>query len=235
MKVAVVQPYIFPYIGYFQLIYDVDVFVFYDDVNFIKGGWINRNKILSNNASTLISIPCIKASQNKLINEIEINTTSKDYSKILKTIEFSYKKAPFFDSVFPIVASVLNGKNTLISELAIDSIQQVSNYLDIDTKFYRSSEDFSESKGMERADRLIHITKRLEADTYVNPTGGKELYDKAYFKSEDITLQFIESSKDIVYQQGKLKDFVPWLSIIDVLMYNSKEETNLLLTKYQLV
>lgn len=235
MKVAVVQPYIFPYIGYFQLINEVDAFVFYDDVNFIKGGWINRNRILSNHDPVLFSIPCIKVSQNKLINEIEINKTSKDYLKILKTIEFSYKKAPFFDEVFSIVETVLNSDHSLISELASESIQQICQYLDITTKFYMSSEHFSESKGMDRADRLIHITKALEGNTYINPIGGQELYDKTYFKNNDIDLYFLTSSQDIAYQQGASKSFVQWLSIIDVLMFNSKETAKQLLTKYQLI
>jgi len=147
-NIAVMQPYIFPYIGYFQMISAVDKFVFYDDVNYIKGGWINRNRILINNLPQYFTIPLIKASPNRLINEIEFDASNKDYSKLTHKIQQAYAKAPYFKEVFPIIKDILNHKTTYISELAIYSVITICRYLDIDTKFFVSSKDFNESKAL---------------------------------------------------------------------------------------
>src|SRR5690606_3799363 len=100
MKIAIMQPYLFPYLGYFQLINAVETFVFYDDVNFIKRGWINRNQILVDNKAALFTVPLKKASQNKLINEIDMAIDEKWLSQFFKTIEQNYKNAPYFDDTF---------------------------------------------------------------------------------------------------------------------------------------
>ena len=113
-SMAIMQPYIFPYIGYFQMISAVDKFVFYDDVNYINAGWINRNRILNNNLPQYFTIPLIKASQNRLINEIEFDASNKDYSKLTQKIRHAYGKAPYFKEVFPIIEDILNHKTTYI-------------------------------------------------------------------------------------------------------------------------
>jgi len=232
-NIAVMQPYIFPYIGYFQMISTVDKFVFYDDVNYIKGGWINRNRILINNLPQYFTIPLIKASPNRLINEIEFDTSNKDYSKLTQKIQQTYRKAPYFKEVFPIIEDILNHKTTYISELAIYSVITICQYLDIDTKFFVSSKDFNESKGIDRADRLIDICKKENCDTYINAIGGQELYSKEYFSESGIKLFFIESEKITYKQFGD--EFCPWLSIIDVLMFNEKEEIKQMLNKHKLI
>src|SRR5690606_22549366 len=134
-KLAIMQPYIFPYIGYFQLIDAVDSFVFYDDVNFIKRGWINRNQILIDGEAVLFSIPLKKASQNKLINEIETFIDEKWVSQFYKTIEQNYKNAPFFNETFQILKKIFEMGHTQISALAIESVLQVSRYLQLNTQF----------------------------------------------------------------------------------------------------
>lgn len=234
MKVAVMQPYLFPYLGYYQLVNAVDTFVFADDVNYIKRGYINRNKILIQNDEHYFTVPCIKASQNKLINEIQIFTETKGYPEnILLTIKQAYKKAPFFSDVFPLVESIFKSGTDSIATLAAASVELVSNYLGIDTDFKYSSESFSHTKGQERSIRLINITKELGSDSYINPKGGNVLYDKEYFKTHGVNLDFL-SAQIKPYAQFE-EHFTPNLSIIDVLMFNSIEEIKVMLSNYELV
>ena len=234
MKVAMMQPYLFPYLGYFQLVNAVDVFVFADDVNFIKGGFINRNKILFKNEERYVTVPLIKRSQNKLIKEIRICKETKGYPKnILSTIQQTYAKSPFFNDVFPIIESIFNSEVDSISKLATSSVEIVSKYLEINVDFKFSSESFSHTKVQERSMRLINITKELGGDTYMNPIGGTKIYDKEFFKSKGIKLNFLESDA-ILYAQYNDK-FIPNLSIIDVMMFNSIEDVHKLLNKYRLM
>jgi hypothetical protein len=232
MKIAIMQPYLFPYIGYFQLINAVDVFVFYDDVNFIKGGWINRNQILINGKASYINLLMSGASSNKLINEVFLNT--KTVKKIHKTVSQSYSKAPYFDSVFPIIEKYLSliENNMPISEASALSVKLISQYLELSIDFKYSSKSFSETKGLERKDRLIKIVHNAGADKYINSIGGKELYDKNSFAQEGISLYFLKS-KTTEYEQFEL-NFLPNLSIIDVIMFNSILEVREMLHNYEL-
>lgn len=221
-----------PYIGYFQLVNAVDAFVFYDDVNYINRGWINRNRIMINGAANYITVPQIKASQNKLINEVEVNQESKEYSNLIKTIEVTYKKAPFFYTIFPLIQNVLNKEYRFISEIAIESVKSCSEYLGITTKFYTSSVDFPETKGLERAERIKAICNKLGGTTYINAIGGTGLYKKEDFAKSGIELHFLQS-KPVTYAQAG-NEFVPWLSIIDVMMWNSREEVKGMLNQFEL-
>ncbi len=232
MKVAIMQPYIFPYIGYFQMVNAVDAFVFYDDVNYINRGWINRNRILIQGEAKYFTIPLIKSSQNKLINEIEIDAQSRNFNKIIKAIHIAYKKAPFFTETFEIVNRVLEKEYGTIADLAMESVKQCADYLGISTNFYKSSAHFPETKGREKAERLQAICKHLDADMYINAIGGQELYSKEDFVRQAIELYFIKSLP-MEYKQFK-NNFVPWLSIIDVLMFNSKEKVKVFLNAYDL-
>ena len=232
-SIAVMQPYVFPYLGYFQLIQAVDEFVFYDDVNFIKRGWINRNRILTHNSEKLISFPCKKASQNKLINEVILNTDSKDYSKIKETIRHSYKKAPNFKIVFELIENILDKSHNSISDLATDSIISISKYLGLNTRFSLSSVEFPETKNLERAERIMTIVLKLNGDNYVNSIGGVELYNKNEFLKSDIKLNFLEPTLS-KYKQFN-NNFIEGLSVIDVLMFNSKEETLQLIKNFKLL
>ena len=232
MKIAIMQPYLFPYLGYFQLIHAVDTFVFYDDVNFIKRGWINRNQILIDNKAALFTVPLKKASQNNLINEIDMAIDEKWLSQFFKTIEQNYKNAPYFDDTFLILKKVFGKKQTKISSLAIDSVFQISKYLQLNTKFEVSSIAYSNSIDLIKAERLIAICKEKGYDHYVNPSGGKELYQKNTFDKENIILSFIDNEL-LPYTQFGNK-FVNGLSIIDVLMFNTLEETKKLMSQYSL-
>jgi hypothetical protein len=234
MKIAVMQPYIFPYIGYFQMVYAVDKFVFYDDVNFIKKGWINRNRILVNGRDYMFTVPLLKASQNNLILESYIQDEGylEWKNKFLQTIELNYKKAPHFKEVYQLLKVFFDKKFHNISEMAIESVRLVVDYLGIKTNFAKSSEAY-QNKGMERQERLIDICKKENANHYINALGGQELYKKEDFLKKGIKLDFIKTLP-IEYKQFN-NDFVSWLSIIDVMMFNDIEEIKSMLKLYKLI
>lgn len=235
MKIAIMQPYLFPYIGYFQLINAVDTFVFYDDVNFIKKGFINRNNLLINNEKQRFTIPCKAVSQNKKINEIEIDRSSNALKKLEESIVVNYKKAPFFDAVMPVLNDFF--KEALayasIAQMAMHSVQLVAGYLELSTKFEISSKRYADTAHLKKADRLIAMSSDAQAKTYINAIGGQELYTKAQFNAQSLELLFLQSNA-INYSQFNTK-FVPWLSIVDVMMFNDKETILKFLNSYTLV
>ena len=232
MRIGIMQPYIFPYIGYFQLINAVDKFILYDDVNFINKGWINRNRMLNNGKDSLFSIPLKEASQNKLINEIEVNWDSAWKSKFLKTLEQCYKKAPFYQETLLIIQQTLNVDDEPISKIVEHNLRLICKYLDIKTEIVSSSAIYQNSH-LKAQERILAICLQEKATQYINPIGGLELYDKDFFEAQNIQLNFIKS-KLIQYPQFK-NEFVPWLSMIDVLMFNSKEEIISFINNYELV
>jgi hypothetical protein len=229
MRVAVMQPYFFPYIGYWQLVNDVDSFVIYDDVNFIKKGFINRNNILQNQRSHLFTLELIGASQNKKINEIKIGGNS---NKLLRTIKQNYSKAPFYKDVFPLLEEILVNKEKDLSRFIGFSLIGVSRYLDINTNFLYSS-DLHNDKSLKAQERIIEISKILNATDYINAIGGIELYDKEVFSQNDINLSFLKST-EIPYKQFN-NEFIPNLSIIDILLFNSKDKIKNMLNQFQLI
>jgi hypothetical protein len=222
MKIAVMQPYIFPYIGYFQLIGAVDIFVFYDDVNFIKGGWINRNKLFGNSTPTSFVVPLENCSSFKFISETRIKDIFYANWKIkfLKTISHVYGKAPFFSRVYKLINEILENDFVHISELSIASILGVCNYLNLEKKFVVSSVSYSNTH-LSRNERLVNIINIEGASNYINSIGGIELYEKDFFYKNGIQLNFLEP----VIQEYKQfnNEFIPSLSIIDILMFNDKE------------
>ena len=232
MKIAIMQPYFFPYIGYFQLINAVDAFVIYDDVNYIKKGWINRNNILVNNTSCLFSLPLQNASQNKRINEISVSELNRWKNDFLKTIRSCYKKAPFYNTVYPILERILNFEESNLAIYIHYSIKQLCDYLKIDTQLITSSE-IIKNNDLRGQDKIIDICMRLHATEYVNAIGGLELYNKDQFDKNKINLHFIKSEK-IIYKQFNA-EFIPSLSVIDVIMFNSVETTKEFLNKFELV
>jgi len=224
MSIAIMQPYVFPYIGYFQLIYASEVFVFYDDVHFINRGWINRNRILVNGKDQLFTIPCTDASQNKLIKDVAIQDDPKTMRNLLATIRMTYSKAPFFHDVYQLIERTLLAKKEItISSLAIGSVTNVCDYLGLRKTFRLSSTEY-DNRELKKADRLMDICHKEGMSHYINAAGGKEIYTKEYFKADNIDLDFLVP-RPVEYAQFN-RAFVPWLSIIDVLMFNSIEEIN---------
>lgn len=229
------QPYIFPYIGYFHLIEATDMFVFYDDVSFIKGGWINRNRILINETDSLFTVPLMKSSSHKLICETMLHPTLylNWKKKFIKTLKQNYSKAPFFKESIDLINSVFELECTSIGDLAINSILLVCQYLKMDFTWTISSEISPETTGLKKEERIIEINKKLGSKNYINAIGGQELYSHENFLRQGIQLNFIESTiKE--YIQFK-NEFIPWLSIIDVLMFNSKDEIKEQLKSYNVI
>lgn len=233
MKAAIMQPYIFPYIGYFQLINAVDEFIIYDDVNYINRGWINRNNILVAGKKSLFSIPLTGASQNKKIRDIKTENKAVWAGKLLKSLTYSYKKAPYFNDVFSLLEAMPGGElREPVSVFNFRNIQAVCNYLGITTKLIPSSAVFN-NETLKGQDRILDICRQSGADHYINPPGGASLYEHELFDRENIKLNFLKT-KTISYKQFS-DDFVPDLSIIDVLMFNSKAEITQQLLQYELI
>ncbi len=226
------QPYFFPYIGYFQLIHAVDVFVIYNDVNYINRGWINRNNILINNVPHYITLQLEKASQNKLIYEINIVSDPKNREGLFKKICTSYAKAPYYSEVIPIIDKIVFNKEAKLDKYLEFSIRELSAYVDIDTTFVKSSE-IDKNNALRGQEKILEIARKLKADHYINPIGGVELYEKGAIERYGISLNFIKTDT-ISYAQFS-ENFVPNLSIIDVMMFNSKRSLKELLAKYTLV
>lgn len=230
MKIAVMQPYLFPYIGYFQLLNAVDKFVVFDDVNFIKKGWINRNNILVNRQKYLFTVPLKDASQNRLINEVEI--ADGDWQeKFLKTVAQSYKKAEFFDETFALIEKIVRSGESLIAKMILQSLRLLKDALKINAEIVPSSEIYN-NRELKAQDRILDICKQEKATEYVNPAGGTELYDRRIFFENGVKLFFLKT-QPFSYRQFS-DDFVPHLSIIDVLMFNGASGTSGLLSRYVL-
>ena len=234
MTIAIMQPYFFPYIGYFQLINAVNRFIIYDDVNYIKQGWVNRNNILINGEKNMFTIPLEKASPNNKINEtlINLNLYNGWKVKFLKSLDHSYKKAPHFNNIFQLLMDFFSKEYTQISTLNVEIIKKVAGYLGITTEIINSSSMYNNAN-LNGQKRVLDICFRENATHYINPIGGLELYSKEDFKKNEIKLNFIKS-KPIEYRQFK-NEFVPWLSIIDVMMFNSPSEICEMLNQYELV
>jgi len=229
VTLAIMQPYLFPYIGYWQLINAVDTFVIYDDVNFIKQGYINRNNILSIDKAQRFTLELIGASSFKLINEIEVGVNSK---KLLKTIKHNYLKSPYFEAVFPLIHKILGQEERNLAKYIGYSLQEIADYLQISTELVYSS-DVKKNGSLKAEDKVIDICTMLNADTYINSIGGRKLYNKRRFKDRGIELKYL-SSNPKEYKQYK-NNFVPSLSIIDIMMFNSKVEIEYMLNEYELI
>ena len=232
MTIAIMQPYIFPYVGYFHLIMAVEKFIFYDDVDFIKRGWINRNRILLDGKEYLFSVPCIKPTYKKKICDIKVDLNSPEIQKLLKTFYHAYSKAPFFSVIYPLLLKVFHPRLTSISALSIDSIKMVMDYLEVKKVFKVSSMQGYNNIDMDKANRLIDITKQEGESVYINPKGGDSLYDKPYFKEQNIDLVFLQP--EFTEYKQNTSGFVAGLSIIDVLMHCDKEQVLKILANYNL-
>lgn len=229
--IAIMQPYLFPYLGYFQLIMASDTFVLFDDVNYIKKGYINRNNILLNGAAYRFTVPVQNVSQNKKINE---HYFSDDTDNILKTFNMAYGKAPYYTDVFPIVERALKGNERKVSSVCFNAISDILGYLGIEKNILFSS-DIDYNRCASATDKLIEITKALESNYYINAIGGQNLYEYDYFQSKDITLAFIQMENVVYSQDGKNVEFVPNLSILDALMWAPPKNVVEMLNNYTLI
>lgn len=209
------QPYFFPYIGYWQLIHAADRFVIYDDVNYIKGGWINRNRILINGEPAYVTAPLSQSSQYKRICDIALQSGTVWREKLVKMIGNTYRKAPWFDEVFPVIDRIIHNEAQNLAEYLAHQLRTFAVFMGIKTEFVVSSRCYENNSLVGQA-RILDICKRESATTYINPQGGQALYDTDTFRDSSVDLRFIVM-RTLTYKQ-RTAGFVPYLSIIDALM-----------------
>jgi hypothetical protein len=233
MKVAIMQPYIFPYIGYFQLMNTVDTFVVYDNIEYTKKGWINRNRILVNGKDEYITLPLKKGSDFLQIKDRYLaDGWEVERKKLLNKILASYRKAPCFSEAFPVIEKAIMFEDTNLLNFIFNSLNLVKDYLEIKTTLIISS-SISIDHSLKSENKVIEICKALKAAQYINPIGGVELYNKAVFKQEGIELSFLKTD-NIIYSQYQNNNFVSFLSMIDVMAFNTKDAIKQMLDKFAL-
>lgn len=233
MKLAIMQPYLFPYIGYFQLINAVDKFIIADDVQYINKGWINRNRILIKGKEHLFTLSIKKAPFHFNINQRHyIDAVGFQKKKLLNTIRHAYSKAPFYDVVMDLLVDIFADQELNVSTMITNSLKSVCLYIGIKPDYCLSSE-LARNNSLSMEESTLDINKCMGSDNYINQIGGVKLYSKEKFVENHIKLNFLKT-KEIPYKQFS-NDFVPNLSIIDVLMFNSKIEVQRLLNEYELI
>ena len=230
--IAIMQPYFLPYIGYFQLLAAVDKFVLLDDVNYINRGWVNRNRLLLNGLAYTFTVPLCGASQNKLICDIELVSELKWRDKLTRTIQQAYCQAPCYARVSALIGCLVNYPSVRLDEFLLNSIRQIVNYLSLDVEIVSTSRVY-QNKHMKGKDRILDICRQERADVYINAIGGETLYDPGSFLKQGIQLKFLRP-RLVSYPQGK-GEHIPWLSILDVLMFNEPLAVRQMLAEMDLV
>lgn len=232
LALGIMQPYFLPYIGYFQLIAAVDEFVIYDNIKYTKKGWINRNRLLLNSKSAFFTLPLRKAPDDLNVVERDL-AEAFDRKKLLNQLRGAYAKAPQFDSVFPLLESLVSHPDDNLFRYIHHSVIEICSHIGIDTPIIISS-TVNIDHALKAQDKVLALCKARSAETYINPIGGTELYDQDVFSAEGIALKF-HRSRPVVYTQFE-NEFVPWLSIVDVLMFNPLERVrDAVFNKYELV
>jgi hypothetical protein len=249
-KLAVMQPYFFPYIGYFQLISAVDTFLLYDHVDYIKRGWINRNRLLEiHRGPVYFGFKVEHVHPGTLIREVRIKFGDKERKKLLKDIYHNYHRALYFQETFPLIEKALPESAETIAQINGHSIAILAEYLDIRTKILFELEaaeriELGLQKSPEvvpspigkpdrKTQRIINICNEFNCSNYVNPIGGQQIYSPEVFRRQGININFIQT---LPYSYTQPVDqFHRDLSIIDVLMNCGKENTRTLLRQFRLI
>tara|TARA_Y100000590_G_scaffold440912_1_gene566906 strand:- start:434 stop:1150 length:717 start_codon:yes stop_codon:yes gene_type:complete len=237
MKLAIMQPYFFPYIGYFQLMNVVDKWVVFDNIQYIRHGWVNRNRILSPNLEKewqYILIPLDKHAKEALIYDIKIINSNRWKDEIIGKLSY-YKRirAPYYYQIIDLVQKCFDNDINNLLELNIIILKNIADYLDINFNYSISSkEKFDYTNVTGPGDWALEISKQMNASLYINPIGGEKIFNRNKFENSDIEIKFIKPNI-IEYKQSKRK-YVPWLSIVDVLMFNSIDTIIKMLSLYKL-
>jgi hypothetical protein len=232
IKIGIMQPYFLPYIGYFQLIESVDVFVVYDNIKYTKKGWMNRNRILQNGKDVMFSLPLKSDSDYLDVCEREL-APSFNRDKLLNQFKGAYLRAPYFAQTFALVEQIVRYEDTNLFHFLHHSIAKTCQHLGITTEI-RVSSCIPIDHGLKNQDKVLALCEAVGANTYVNAIGGMELYSKETFREKVIDLKFIQSKPFEYAQFGDA--FVPWLSIIDVMMFNPLDTIRTCIsTNYELI
>ena len=252
MKLAIMQPYFFPYIGYFQLIKSVDKILLYENVNFMLKNWMTRNRMLKiNETPFFITIPVHSKSSFKKISEIELVNDERWKKALKKCLIYNYSRSSYFSDVFPKLEGIIDTEATDLHTYNSETIRLIARLLGINTqiennnqkylemenelsrKYENSDTDESLEISQRKTERVILITKQEKANIFINAIGGTALYKKSEFADYGIDLYFIKT-QDFTYKQFS-KEFYPNLSILDVLLNCGIENTKKLLTNYDLI
>jgi hypothetical protein len=217
MKAAIMQPYFMPYIGYFQLISSVDLFIVYDNIKYTKKGWINRNRMLQEGKDIVFSLP-LKGDSDALDVRDRSLAGDFDRSKLLRRFEEAYRRAPYFRQAFALVERSLDCEEQNLFGFLHHSIASACEHLGIATEI-RPSSSIPIDHELKNQDKVFALCQAVGARTYVNAIGGTALYAKDAFRARGLDLAFVQSRPLQYAQFGQ--PFVPWLSIVDVLMFNS--------------
>lgn len=230
--IAMMQPYLFPYLGYFQLIAAADVFVLGDDLQYIRSGWVNRNRILQNGEAKLITFPLKRDHFELPINQRQLSDTfEEEADRLVNLICQSYRKAPYFAQVMPLLERLIRFPQQNLAMYTEHAIRELCAYLHIVTPILRGS-DLKLKSCIDKQDRVINVSHTFAATTFLNPIGGLELYDREHFARNGLMVRFFKM-EEVVYRQFG-QPFVPQLSIIDVLMFNCVEQVQAMLDCYSL-
>lgn len=235
MKVGIMQPYFFPYLGYWQLMNSVERYLIYDNIQFTKNSWIRRNRILVNGSDKLFTLPLKKDSDYLDVRDRVLADDFSDFQeKFLKQIQLSYKKAPFIDAVYPVIEEIVRYEDINLFNYIYHSVESIRNYLGICSELIISS-TVTIDESLKGKDKVLALCKCLEATEYYNSVNGIPLYEphRQEFEDAGIRLRF-PKMREITYPQFG-NEFVPNLSIIDVMMFNSQEKCRQLLTEYDFV
>lgn len=220
MRIAIMQPYFLPYIGYFQLMASVDTFVVYDNIKYTKKGWINRNRIQNRGVESLISLPLKKDSDFLDVGARELSS-SFDRAKLCHQIVGAYQRAPYFREVMPLLEKIIMNSESNLFFYIYKSIVLICDFLGVKTNILVSSV-IPANHNLKSQERVLDICRELNAECYINPPGGVALYSSQDFAANGVELKFIQP-KSWIYSHSEA-DFIPWLSIVDVMMFNSRDE-----------
>lgn len=230
MNLVIMQPYLFPYLGYVQLMALADTFVIYDDAQYIKGGWINRNRIMGHGAPHVVTVSLRGASANKMINQIEIGD---NLHKLRRTLAQCYAKAPFVDEGLAYVDACFANEDRNLARFVGTTLEKLASLLDLDTKFLWSS-DVSTGPDVSAEAKVLSMCQQLGASRYINSEGGKSLYNRDNFIEAGIELQFLEHIPTDYHQVRNRGPFEPRLSVIDALMNEGADGVKDMLGSYRL-
>ena len=232
MKIAIMQPYFFPYIGYFSLIQNTEHFIFFDTPQYIRKGWINRNRIIGGNGKDIyFTVPVEKVEKDTAIRNVPISYKDDWREKMMGQLTIYKKRAPYYQNVTELVRSVITPDYRNISELAIASIKKTCEFIDMKLECDIYSEMSLPEFTVKAPDEwALYITKYTGYDTYVNPPGGKTFFKQEKYKNEGIELQFL--SQELIPYRQRTKEFIPGLSIIDVLMFCTPDEIKEMMDHY---
>ena len=256
MRLAIMQPYFMPYIGYFQAIAAVDKYILYSNLNFIKEAWMNRNRLLMRDGTTVLTtVPLRSKSSYTMIYDVEIDNSKPWRDKFLRTVQMCYSRKPYYDETYPLLVDLLTPDYRLLCDLNAATIVGIarhlgitttietdnSHYLDMERLLQDIESDYSPlpyletTRPIRKVARVIEMCRREGADHFLNAIGGQQLYSKEEFAQYGIQLNFIQTFPITYRQDTKNGQFVPNLSIIDVLMNNGRQVTQSLLSQYTLV